>query len=158
MRTVTLDLKDMKEKKPSDFEAISKYAVGQPVHLAMDGADLTAFAFDTSIKGFGKWIVTLGVCLFAFSTMISWSYYGETGAEYLFGPRAILPYKFVFVVFVFLGMVLDSFTTVYEFSDGTTGLMVLCNLPVLLILSPAVIRAAKDYFGRLDKGDMPRLR
>ncbi|MCH7704424.1 MAG: alanine:cation symporter family protein, partial [Planctomycetes bacterium] len=158
VRTVTLDLKDMKEKKPADFEAISKYTVGQPVHLAMNGADLTAFAFDTSIKGFGKWIVTLGVCLFAFSTMISWSYYGETGAEYLFGPRAILPYKFVFVVFVFLGMVLDSFTTVYEFSDGTTGLMVLCNLPVLLMLSPAVIRAAKDYFGRLDKGDMPRLR
>ena len=106
--------------------------------------------------GFGKYMVTLAVCLFAFSTMISWSYYGEKGAEYLLGPRAILPYKFIFVVFVFLGMVLPKFSSVYNFSDATTGLMVLCNLPAVLILSPHVIRAAKSYFKRLDAGEMPR--
>jgi flagellar protein FlgJ len=83
-------------------------AIGQPVHLDMEGAELTRFAFDTTLMGFGAWVVTIAVCLFGFSTMISWSYYGEKGTEYLFGPQAILPYKFVFVIFVFLGMVLDG--------------------------------------------------
>ena len=101
-------------------------------------------------------MVTLGVCLFGFSTMISWSYYGEKGAEYLLGAKAVLPYKFLFIVFVFLGMVLPKFQTVYDFSDATTGMMVLCNLPAVLILSPVVIRAAKDYFRRLDAGEMSR--
>ncbi|MCH7812931.1 MAG: alanine:cation symporter family protein [Planctomycetes bacterium] len=153
VRRVVLDLTEL---KGDNREKIAQLAVGQPVHLTLDGADLTAFAFDTSIKGFGMYVVTLGVCLFAFSTMISWSYYGEKGAEYLLGPQAILPYKFVFVVFVFLGMVLDKFETVYDFSDATTGLMVLCNLPAVLVLSPQVLKAAKHYFHRLDTGKMPR--
>jgi len=155
VQTVTLDLTTVEE---DDREKIAKISAGQPVHLDMEGADLTAFAFDTTIFGFGKYIVTLGVCLFAFSTMISWSYYGEKGAEYLLGPQAILPYKFLFVIFVFLGMVLKKFQTVYDFSDATTGLMVLCNLPAVLILSPLVLRAGKEYFRRLDAGQMPRLR
>ena len=139
-------------------ELLQRIEVGQPVHLDITGADMTGFAFDTSMPGIGRYMVTLAACLFAFSTMISWSYYGEKGAEYLLGPRAILPYKFLFVIFVFLGMVLEKFSTVYDFSDATTGLMVLCNLPAVLILSPAVLRAARNYFGRLDRGEMPRTR
>ncbi|MGD2111226.1 MAG: amino acid carrier protein [Phycisphaerae bacterium] len=152
MRTISLDLSELTEDKRAAVK------VGQQAHLNMDGAEVTRFAFDTVITGFGKYIVTLGVCLFGFSTMLSWSYYGEKGAEYLLGSRCILYYKFLFVCFVFLGMVLDKFDTVYNFSDATTGLMVLFNLPAVLILSPVVLRAAKDYFRRLDKGDMPRLR
>ncbi|UCG34212.1 MAG: sodium:alanine symporter family protein [Phycisphaerales bacterium] len=133
-------------------------ALGQPVHLDMDGAEMTRFAFDTAMPGFGLLVVTVGVCLFAFSTMISWSYYGEKGAEYLLGPGAILPYKFVFVIFVFLGMVLPEFSLIYDFSDATVGLMVMCNVPAILILSPYVIRAARNYFERLDGGQMPRTR
>ena len=119
---------------------------------------MTAFAFDQAMPGFGGYMVTLAVCLFAFSTMISWSYYGEKGAEYVFGSAAILPYKFLFVVFVFLGMSLDKFQTVYDFSDATTGLMVLCNLPAVLILMPKLMTAAKDYFRRLDDGTIKPLR
>lgn len=133
-------------------------ALGQPVHLDMDGAEMTRFAFDTAMPGFGLFVVTVGVCLFAFSTMISWSYYGEKGAEYLLGPGAILPYKFIFVIFVFLGMVLPEFSLIYDFSDATVGLMVMCNVPAILILSPYVIRAARSYFERLDSGRMPRTR
>jgi AGCS family alanine or glycine:cation symporter len=151
LTTLALDLEDV------DAEARGELKVGQPVHLDLEGAELTRFAFDTTLKGLGAIIITTGVCLFAFSTMISWSYYGENGAEYLLGPRAILPYKFVFVVFVFLGMVLQEFKWVYNFSDATVGLMVLCNLPAVLILSPHVIRAAKNYFRRLDAGEMPRV-
>ncbi|MGE3182556.1 MAG: alanine/glycine:cation symporter family protein [Phycisphaerae bacterium] len=132
--------------------------VGQPVHLNLEGASLTSFAFDTSIPGFGTYIVTLGVCLFAFSTMISWSYYGEKASEYLFGPASILFFKFVFVIVVFLGMVIEKFETVFNLSDATAGMMVLCNLPAVILLSPAVIRAARHYFRRLDSGDMPPVR
>ncbi len=149
---LTLDLADLTADERAGV------AVGQPVHLDITGAKMTAFAFDTTVRGFGTYIVTLGVCLFAFSTMISWSYYGEKGAEYLLGPQAILPYKFLFVVFVFLGMVLEKFSTVYNFSDATTGLMVLCNLPAVLILSPVVLRAARNYFRRLASCEMPRRR
>ncbi len=151
VKFVTLDLSDI---KPDERK---KLAVGQPVHIDIDGAEMTGFAFDTVLPGFGKYMVTLGVCLFGFSTMISWSYYGEKGAEYLMGAGAILPFKFVFVSFVFLGMMIPKFQPVYDFSDATTGLMVLCNLPAILILSPLVMRAAGKYFGRLDRGEMPKV-
>ena len=153
LRTVTLDVSEF---RGADLEKAKRIEPGQFVHLNITGADMTAFAFDTSMPGFGKYMITLAACLFAFSTMISWSYYGEKGAEYLLGPRAILPYKFLFVIFVFFGMMLPEFKTIYNFSDATAGLMVLCNLPAVLILSPIVLRAAKDYFHRLDAGEMPR--
>ncbi len=132
--------------------------VGTPIHLRMMGAEMTRFAFDVTLPGFGKYILTIGVCLFAFSTLISWSYYGEKGAEYLFGPAAILMYKIVFVLVVFAGMMMPSFDIVYNISDITVGLMVLCNLPAVLILSPTVLRAGRKYFQRLDAGEMPPTR
>jgi AGCS family alanine or glycine:cation symporter len=151
MHAVRLDISG------ADEETRARIEPGQPVHLDLNGAEMTGFAFDTTVRGFGKYIVTLGVCLFAFSTMISWSYYGEKGAEYLLGAGAILPYKFIFVIFVMLGMVLPSFQPIYNFSDALCGLMVFCNLPAVLILSPRVLRAAGHYFGRLDAGQMPRV-
>ena len=154
LRTITLDVAAV-ENAEDKRELLT---VGQQVHLDITGAKMTSFAFDMTLPGFGKYMVTLAVCLFAFSTMISWSYYGEKGAEYLLGPRAILPYKFVFVIFVIFGMMMEKFQYVYNFSDATTGLMVMCNLPALLILSPHVLRAGKDYFRRLDSGQMPRVR
>jgi AGCS family alanine or glycine:cation symporter len=88
--------------------------------------------------------------------MISWSYYGETGTEYLLGPRAILPYKILFVIAIFFGCVIQHFETVYHFSDAMVGLTVFCNLPACLILLPILLRAARHYFNRLDTGQMPR--
>ncbi len=147
-------------KRPDEAtdESWAKLDRGQPAFFDLSGAEMMRFAFDTRVPGLGKWVICIGVCLFAFSTMISWSYYGEKGAEYIFGPGAILPYKFVFVVFVFLGMVLPRFSTVYDFSDGTTGLMVLCNLPIVLILMPNVLKAATSYFRRLDAGEFKTFR
>lgn len=154
LRTITLNAA---ESQGGDGER-DQLAIGQPVHLNITGAKLTGFAFDMTLPGFGTYMLTLAVCLFAFSTMVSWSYYGEKGAEYLLGPRAILPYKFLFVIFVIFGMMMPEFKYVYHFSDATVGLMVLCNLPAVLILSPYVLRAGKDYFRRLDRGQMPRVR
>ena len=148
--TVTLDITDADEEDKENLQ------IGQVVHLKIEGAEMTGFAFNTTWPGFGTYMVTIGVCLFAFSTMISWCYYGEKGAEYLMGPGAILPYKILFLMFVILGMVPLDFKYIYNFSDATVGLMVLCNLPAVFLLSPAVIRAGRSYFRRLDSGQMPR--
>lgn len=153
-------MKLTREEEEDDEEAFAekeaRLAVEQKVHLALNGAQITRFALDTVAVGVGRWIILVGVCLFAFSTMISWSYYGEKGTEYLFGPVAILPYKILFVIAIFMGCVIQDFQTVYDFSDAMTGLTVFCNLPACLILLPVLVRAATHYFGRLDGGKMPR--
>ncbi len=140
---------------PSDKD-VSVITPGLPVHLKLDGASMTRVAFDTGIFGFGKWMVTMGVLLFAFSTMISWSYYGEKGAEFLFGRGFVLPYKFMFVTVIFLGCVVQEFEIVYNMGDALAGAMVFVNLPAVLLLMPRYRRAAANYFKRLDDGEMHR--
>ncbi len=142
-------------RETEDFKNnFADLAVGQAVHLKLDGAEMTRLALDTAYVGLGRWIILIGVCLFAFSTMISWSYYGEKGVEYLLGPSAILPYKILFVLAVYAGCTIQNFETVYAFSDAMTGFTVICNLPACLILLPTLIRAARHYFKRLDSGEM----
>ncbi|MBN1345706.1 MAG: alanine:cation symporter family protein [Phycisphaerae bacterium] len=139
-------------------DVLGRVKVGQPVHLLLEGAELSTLAYDRGVSGFGTYVVLIGICCFAFSTMISWSYYGEKGAEFLFGPRAILPYKFLFVAMIVVGTLSERFAPIYDFSDAMFGMMVFCNLPAALVLMPRVLRAARDYFGRLDRGEMPRNR
>jgi len=116
------------------------------------GIRLTVAAFETGMKGFGQIFVSSAVFLFAFSTAISWSYYGEKCMEYLFGPKAVLPYKAVFVVCVFIGAVW-SLGPVVDFSDTMLALMAIPNLIGTIMLSPRVARATKDYLSRLRKGE-----
>ncbi len=160
VRTTSFNMVLTREEEADDPDGYAAhYAMiesGRQVHLALDGAQITRFALDSLGVGVGRWIIVVGVCLFAFSTMISWSYYGETGTEYLLGPRAILPYKILFVIAIFFGCVIQHFETVYHFSDAMVGLTVFCNLPACLILLPILLRAARLYFNRLDTGQMPR--
>ncbi len=139
-------------------EAASSLRVGQPVHLLLEGAELSTLAYDRGLAGFGTYVVMVGICCFAFSTMISWSYYGEKGAEFLLGPRAILPYKFLFVAMIVVGTLSERFKPVYDFSDAMFGLMVFCNLPAALVLMPRVLSATRDYFERLRSGRIRRTR
>ena len=154
IRSLILSTAKVDKDDAEEQEKVAAIAPGQEVHLRFDGAELMRFSFDFCLPGFGKFMITLGVCFFAFSTMISWCYYGEKGAEYLLGPAAILPYKFVFVAFVFLGMVLERFEWVFNYSDALSGIMVICNLPAVLVLLPVVLRSGADYFRRLDSGAM----
>lgn len=113
------------------------------------GAPLTASAFRAGLPGErGDLIVTFSVLLFAISTAISWSYYGDRATEYLFGPRAIPIYRWVYVFFFFLGCLLPL-RTVWTFGDVALGLMSFPNLIALLLLSPAVVKLTKDYFAKL---------
>ena len=103
---------------------------------------LTGAAFERGLPGSGM-LVLGGTVLFAFSTIIAWSYYGDRAADYLFGPRAVTPYRWLFVFFVFLGAT-QSFQTVINFCDTFNGLMAFANLVALLALAPVVARLLKE--------------
>lgn len=110
-----------------------------------DSSILTKNAFNMGLSGFGGIIVTVGLILFAISTAISWSYYGDRCAEYLFGSAAIFPYRFVFVVAVFIGSIMEL-KFVWNFADITNGIMTIPNLIGIIALSNIVIRYTRDYF------------
>ena len=115
-----------------------------------NGAPLTALAFQRGLAPLGPWgnyIVVLSVLLFAISTAISWSYYGDRCVNYLFGPKAILPYKIVFVIMHFVGAVF-ALSTMWTLGDVALGMVTFPNLIALLLLSGVVVRLTKSYFER----------
>jgi len=97
------------------------------------------------IEHTGRHIVGVGLLLFAFSTMISWSYYGSRAANYLMGEKAIKPYRYVFGLFVFLGAI-GKIEVVWHFVDMVITFMTIPNLIALLLLTPVVTREIKKYF------------
>ena len=104
-------------------------------------------SLDITEKYFGGVIVSIGLILFAISTAISWSYYGNRCVEYLFGSKAILPYRWIYVIALFVGAVV-RLEFVWNFSDITLGLMAIPNLIAIIALSSVVISLTKDYFSR----------
>jgi len=125
------------------------------VYLDLKGATLTAKAFDRVIPGLGIWIVPLTAWLFAFSTIISWSYYGEQGVVYLFGPRAVMPYRVVYCLLILVSVQLIRTQDELDlFSTFGTGVMLWVNIPIMLVFGPMAMRAYRDYFRRLDDGQM----
>ena len=111
----------------------------------LNGAPLTQAAFDTGLGSeWGSLIVTVGLAMFAFSTILGWSYYGEKSVEFLFGYRSVRPYRVVFIVAVFFGAV-RSLDFVWSISDVMNGLMALPNLVGLLLLSGVIARETRDY-------------
>ena len=128
------------------------------VYLDLKGATLTAKAFDRVLPGLGIWIVPICVWLFAFSTIISWSYYGEQGIVYLLGRRAIMPYRVVYCLAIMLSVQLIRTQDELDlFSTFGTGMMLWVNVPIMLVFGPMAMRAYHDYFRRLHAGAMPRL-
>jgi len=110
------------------------------------GAPLTSMAFSTGLPGqWGGIIVSIGIILFAYSTILGWSYYGEKSLEFLLGPKSILPYRILFIAAVFLGAV-AQLDIVWTFADIMNGLMAIPNLIGLLGLSGIVANETKKYF------------
>lgn len=114
------------------------------------GAPLTKLAFTRGLKRFGGWgglIVACAVFLFAISTAISWSYYGDRCANYLFGRRAVLPYKILFLGMHLLGA-LVPLATIWTIGDIALGFVTFPNLLALLLLSGLVVKITRSYFER----------
>lgn len=111
------------------------------------GQDLTAQSFEGTLGGLGRFIVTLTVILFAISTAISWSYYGDRCAEFLLGIRATYVYRVIFLGFIYLGAVLPL-QVVWDFGDVALGAMTIPNLIAVLFLSGQVRRMQDGYFSQ----------
>jgi AGCS family alanine or glycine:cation symporter len=114
-------------------------------------APLTTFAFSRSImKGFGPYVVTFSLLLFAFSTAISWSYYGDRATTYLFGPKYVIYYRIIFVTAFFIASFTDT-TIIWSLSYVAIVLMAVPNLVGILILRKEVKENVKEYWQTFSK-------
>ncbi len=111
----------------------------------LTGADLTAAAFNLGLPGPGGYIVAIGIIFFAFSTAISWSYYGDRCVDYLLGSKMVTPYRVLYCILLPVGAYW-KLGAVWAVSDIFNALMAWPNLVGLLLLSPVVVRMARDYF------------
>jgi AGCS family alanine or glycine:cation symporter len=127
------------------------------VHRELVGAALSGHAFDRAIPRLGKWLVTITCWLFAFSTMISWSYYGEQGVVFLVGNAGVLLYKLIFCALAVVASWPTFIRTDRDLSllaDLGTGVMLLANVPIIVVMGYQAMAAFNDYFGRMRRGEM----
>jgi AGCS family alanine or glycine:cation symporter len=110
------------------------------------GAALAGAAFSTGLPGtWGNIVVTVSLVLFAYSTVVGWSYYGETGIVYLLGARAVPVYRVLWLVFIYLGAV-GSLSVVWGVADTLNGLMAVPNLIAVLASIPILLKLQKEFF------------
>ena len=126
------------------------------IYVTYNGATLTAKAFDAAIPGLGMWLVTIAAWLFAVSTMISWSYYGEQGMVYLAGEKSLVPYKLVFCALIIVATAgfLTTDTELDNLTGFGTGVMLFANVPIMLFFGYQAMRVYHDYIRRLKSGEM----
>ena len=121
------------------------------------GIDLTSAAFNSALPGFGNYILPIVITLFAYSTSLTYAYYGETATNFLFKNSKnreaySMAYKILFCIFIIIGSVWSS-SAVINFSDITIGLMVVPNLIAVWLLFPKVKEVTNDYFKRLNNNE-----
>lgn len=124
-------------------------AIGNGTEV-LNGAPLTSASFAATIPYSDKF-VSIALILFAFSTVLGWSFYGERAVTYLFGRKGVLPYKIIFVAAIYLGCT-ASLDLVWDISDTFNGLMAIPNLIAITILSGEVVKMTKDYLKRVKEG------
>ena len=171
LQTDALPLPEVAQGEPAQAGGM---AVG--IYSDYAGASLTAHAFDRVTPGLGKWLVTIAAWLFAVSTMISWSYYGEQGIYYLFGKlgskavgSVVLIYKLVYCGLILLttvaamplitrnGSKVPLIGTDAQLDMWTTlglGVMLVANIPIMLIFGSQAMKAYHEYVGRLKRGEL----
>ena len=120
----------------------------------LQGTSLTIAAFGNSLGSIGEWGVTIGTVLFAFSTILGWSYYGEKSIEYLFKGTSLvggvkLGYRVAFVLMTIFGAV-GSLQLVWDIADTLNGLMAIPNLIALVALSGIVVKLTKEHFSKAE--------
>ncbi len=114
----------------------------------LEGASLSVYAFQQALGTAGAWIVGLGLVFFAYSTILAWSYYGDRSAEYLFGHRAVLPYRIVYTVLVVVGAYIPL-KLVWNFADIANIFMAVPNLISVILLAKFTKQLSSDYFNRM---------
>ena len=114
----------------------------------LNGAVLTNGAFSQAFPLFGDYLITIALVLFAFTTILGWSYYGERCAVYLFGTKVIKPYRLVFIAIIATAAFL-KLEEIWALADIVNGLMAFPNLVALLLLSGTVVSESKRYMNYL---------
>ncbi|MAT81694.1 MAG: hypothetical protein CMJ29_08615 [Phycisphaerae bacterium] len=120
------------------------------------GATLTAYAINRQFPGFGNWLILIASWLFAISTMISWSYYGEQGIVFLLGEWAVGIYKIIYCLLIIVATagIVTTTKEIGNLSDLGTGLMLWVNIPIMLIFGATAMSAWHGYFKRLKSGEI----
>ncbi|MGM0951530.1 MAG: alanine/glycine:cation symporter family protein [Pseudomonadota bacterium] len=111
------------------------------------GAALTSLAFETGLPGFGNYVVAISLAIFAFTTILGWSFYGERCIEFLFGVKAIVPYRVVWIIAIPVGATINL-GFIWLVADTLNAMMALPNLIALLLLSPVVFKLTREYFDK----------
>jgi AGCS family alanine or glycine:cation symporter len=140
-----------------DGEVDSITLVSPAVYRDYAGAELTGLAFDREFPGLGRWLVTIAAWLFAFSSMISWSYYGEQGMIYLLGPKSVLPFKLAFLAgAIYAANWIENADQMVKLMDLGTGAMLWSNIPIVLALGFLAVRSLAEYRTNLAAGNFKR--
>ncbi|MDT8283393.1 MAG: sodium:alanine symporter family protein [Gammaproteobacteria bacterium] len=116
--------------------------------LGETGASLSSLAFETELPGFGNYVVTLGLSVFAFTTILGWSFYSEKCVEYLMGERAIKPFRVLWIIAVPVGAT-ANLDFLWLVADTLNALMAIPNLIAIILLSPVVFKLTKDHFNKM---------
>lgn len=111
------------------------------------GAGLSSVAFETALPGVGQYIVTIGLSVFAFTTILGWSFYSEKCFEYLLGERVITPFRICWIIAVPIGAT-AKLSFIWLVADTLNALMAIPNLIALILLSPVVFKLTKEYFNK----------
>ncbi len=110
----------------------------------LNGAAMTECAYNMAFPGFGSMLLLVALVLFAFTTILGWNYYGERCTEYLFGVKAIMPYRIIFIMLIASGPFM-KLEEIWVLADIVNGLMAIPNLIALLALSGVVVAETKAY-------------
>ncbi|MDR3171208.1 MAG: sodium:alanine symporter family protein [Treponema sp.] len=129
---------------------VSSVIAHADIEATQNGGILVRESF-AKIPG-GQYILIFGLFFFAFSTILGWAYYGEQGAEYLFGVKSNIPYRVIYTIICFLGTAIPL-TMVWDLADALNGLMIIPNLIAILLLSPVIVSETKKYLNNLDAVD-----
>ncbi|MEX0317356.1 MAG: alanine/glycine:cation symporter family protein [Ruegeria sp.] len=124
----------------------------QDPELGVSGAALTSLAFETTLPGIGGYLIAIALSIFAFTTILGWSFYGEKCVEFLLGVKSLIPYRVLWIVMIYFGATADL-GFIWLLADTLNAMMALPNLIALLLLSPIVFKLTKEFFASGGKSE-----
>lgn len=142
---------------PEEIAANEAISLREPgVFKDYPGAAMTARAFDLGVEGMGRYMVTIAIMMFALSTIITWSYYGEQGWVYMTGGRGVIIYKMIWCVVIVIPCLgfIRRITEIDTISTVALGFMMAVNLPLMWLMGSRAMAAWKDYFRRFNAGEI----
>ncbi len=118
----------------------------------IEASNLMSYSFEQAFGKPGSMFIAIAILLFAYSTVLGWSHYGTKAFEYLFGTKAVIVYRVIFVAMVMFGALVNA-QLAWDISDTFNGLMMIPNLIGVIVLSPKVMECTSNYVARKMKGD-----